>query len=431
MNTADEVFAAVQRMDQWLDSMRGDHGYTGPISHWWESNFTFTGALFDWRYEGIIEGYRELYLRTDREMYLDKAMRAADDVINAQLPDGRFRNSSFQFGPIPGGTPHEAAVDVGLMQLAELLYKKGEVLRSKLFLDAAIKNIDRYWVGILWHGNGFWDQPNDSVLVANKHGTLLEALLLYQRLTGIDAKIYIDQCVRVILSLQVDSGPQAGGTIHAGIGPSRQAVPIYTARAMNGLLRYWTETHERNIQNAILRAFGFLSDSIKPDGVYWGMYPDGTLAVSPSMLAGAGDLLRFFILCRDLALNDAEDEIDRLTGLLLGNQSPCGGIATGVGFSRKGLRLNSSNVPDFRDVLPVVGWVDKAFRALVLCLPPGMSLRSQTLEDSNRDYSVAVTWRRRSYKFLEDENSIRLFRGEKLAYNWVKGRAHPHVCKIY
>ena len=128
------VGAAIARLDAWLETMRGPGGYTGPVSHWWESCWLYTGPMIDWRYEGIICGYVELFRKGGDERWLDRAVRAGEDAVAAQTPDGHFGNSSFQHGAQPGGTPHEAAVDVALLELARVLREHGrsgwERLRS-------------------------------------------------------------------------------------------------------------------------------------------------------------------------------------------------------------------------------------------------------------------------------------------------------------
>lgn len=40
--TTSSLATALASIDAWLDTMRGRHGYTGPVAHWWESNFVYT-----------------------------------------------------------------------------------------------------------------------------------------------------------------------------------------------------------------------------------------------------------------------------------------------------------------------------------------------------------------------------------------------------
>lgn len=413
------------RLDAWLETMRAPTGYGGPISHWWESNLLFTAPLFDWRYEGVIDGYRELFLRTGRHHFLGRALAAAEDLPSQLLPDGRLRNSSFQFGPVRGGTPHEAAIDVALLKLADTLFSlKHE--RAQTFQDLAVANLERYWMGTLWDGQGFRDQPYNPVLVANKHGTLLEALLEYEAQTGIDCGRYIEACVRVITSAQVADGAQRGGTVHRGIGPSRLAIPIYTARAANGLLSYYLRTGDETVRPVIERAATFLVALRSPAGTYWGIYGSGRLCRNPQMIAGAGDVLRLLVRLREQGMAEVEREADALVTTLLVQQQPGGGLPTAQGFTLKGLGRATSE-RDLRDVLPVVGWVDKSFRALALLVEADEVLPNVDLEP----YEVPVRWRGRRFTFRESRGAFEVRDSAgTIRYHWRKGKPAPETYEL-
>lgn len=418
------IARALAGIDAWLEGMRGPAGYTGPIAHWWETNLRFTGPLFDWRYEGIIDGYRMLYVKTGSEIFLERAKRAAEDVLAAQLPDGRFRSSSFQFGPIPGGTPHEAAVDVALLLLARTMREHG-LAGHQRYATAAQDNLERYWLRVLWNGQGFMDQPYNPVLVANKHATLLEALLEYGDATGRDVSEFTAACLRVIRSAFVSYGPQAGGIVHLGIGPSNLAVSIYTARSMNGLLSHYLRRRDSALLPILEGGTAFLKGLLTDEGIAWGMYDSGIMAMNPQVIAGAGDVLRFFLRGAKLALR-TEDASERLTGIMLNAQSPSGGLPTARGFAAKGL-ARPSRVLDLRDALPVVGWVDKAFRALSLLLPQGHPLPAS----APLPYEGSVMWRGKPMTFRESASQFEVIgsRGE-LTYAWRKGSWAPQVCDI-
>lgn len=417
---------AVSNLSAWLQGMRAADGYGGPVMHWWESNFLNTGAGFDWRYEGVIDGYRELYLRSAEPEHLRLAVQAAGDLLPQQLPDGRFRRSSYQFGPVAGGTPHEAALDAALLKLAGTLRRQGGAQAEKLataMTQAATHNILGYWAGQLWDGTGFRDQPYKGVYVANKHATLLEALLEAQQLTGTDYSEYVSACVRVILGSQVWAGAQAGGTVHLGIGPSRLAIPIYTARSMNGLLAWHDLQPDADVRRALEAAARFLLGLIRPDGVAWGVYGSGRLALNPQMIAGAGDVLRFLLRVQERDVFGVSAGVQALTDLLLSAQLPSGGLPTAHGFTAKGLSGPArSGAPDLRDVLPVVGWADKAFRALVLALPVGVQLPAA----GTRPYHVPVSWRGHQGVFQETATHF-VMSGGPYRYRWTKGRPAPDV----
>ena len=194
---AEQITAAVLNLDTWLQSMRSPAGFTGPIAHWWESCLFYCGPMIDWRYEGIITGYSTLFESTGNPQWLQRARQAAEDVVVAQLPSGNYLNSSFQYGPIEGATPHEAAVDVGLLELARLLRQKDDKSWHRYF-EAAERNIVGYLLGPIWNKRGFQEQAWDATLVPNKNATTMEALLLYEELSGRAMLPYVEAALKVI-----------------------------------------------------------------------------------------------------------------------------------------------------------------------------------------------------------------------------------------
>lgn len=417
---ARDLERAIDRVDSWLDTLWSPSGYGGPIAHWWESNLLFTAPLYDWRYEGIIDGYRTLFVKTGKIDYLSKATRAADVAANALLQDGRYDNSSFQFGPVAGGTPHEAAMDSALFGLATAL-ESSDPKRAQRYREAAMKNIECYWVRRLWNGQGFIDQPGVPTLVANKHGTVLEALVGAGLVDG-PWETYVRACVDVILSSQILEGPQAGGTRHRGIGPSGLAVPIYTARAMNGLLSLYECHPSSAIREAVLRSVPFFNRTIGTHGVIWGIYGDGRIARYPEITAGAGDVLRFLWRVETLGWdNSGHESLVKLQRLLLDAQLPSGGFPTGYGFAAKGLDRRPRR-GDIRDILPVAGWVDKVFRALALLLEGDFTARPSFMAEP---YTLQSFWKGQRVTWQESPTSMSITRGTHLLYHWEKGNWAP------
>ena len=91
----------ILRIDAWLDTMRCERGYGGPVAHRWQDCLIYTGPGFDWRYEGIVSGYLRLYQVTGELRWLAKARRAGDDLLSAQLPDGRYPTCLLYTSPSP------------------------------------------------------------------------------------------------------------------------------------------------------------------------------------------------------------------------------------------------------------------------------------------------------------------------------------------
>ncbi|KPK06662.1 MAG: hypothetical protein AMJ56_14270 [Anaerolineae bacterium SG8_19] len=361
----DDIARAVYKLDSWFETMRGTLGYFGPVVHWWESSLLYCGPKFDWRYEGIIMGYLNLFDRTNDSFWLKRAIRAADDIRNAQMSSGKYINSSFQQGPIEGGTPHEAAVDVALLELALRLRQMGDN-RWRDYQQTAWRNLHDFHIEQLWNGYAFKDQPWNQTVVANKNATTLEALLLQQQLGGEDLERYIIPAAQFVMSGQVTdhSQPYHGGVIHLGTGRQRLIIGIYTARCASALVRlYELLPDSRYLESA--KAMGrYLLSLITDQGTHFGHYPNGHTITHPTWISPSGDVLRAFLLLRPYA-DFVDTPIERLVDVQLRYQQPSGGIPTSCGLARKGATsLVDTEFLDFRDVMPVVGWCDKAFRGL-------------------------------------------------------------------
>jgi hypothetical protein len=428
LESSDDVGVAIARLDRWLESMRGDGGYTGPVSHWWASSLLYCGPMIDWRYEGIICGYLTLAERLGGDPWLARAMAAAADAVAAQLPDGRFARSSFQVGPMEGGTPHEAAVDIGLFAAAAAS-RASSPDRAARFVEAAVKNVELYQLGRLWDGSGFRDQPGSATRVANKNATTIDALIGYHMETGADIEPYVAGAVGVIESAFVDGESRdvrAGGTIHLGTGPFRLVVPFYTARCIGALVSVDALAPDPRYRRLGSRMAEFLVRSYERDGFVFGYAGDGRVIANPSWIAAAGEILRALVLADGRWTLGLSAVVDRVLADVLSRQRANGSWATAEGFARRGSARPYRGRADLRDVLPVVGWNDKVLRALALCLR-SVSASFPTVSHHPRTVIEPCTWKGRHCLFREDDASFSLVEtsGGAAIYEWKKGAAFP------
>jgi hypothetical protein len=321
-----------------------------------------------------------------------------------------------------GGTPHEAAADSGLLELAQTLRRLNDTAWLRYF-KAAQYNVYSYLLGKLWNGQGFRDQPWNETLVPNKNATTIEALILYETVSGEDMSAYIPPAIEVILSAQEKDGPRAGGTVHLGSGHHRLAIGIYTARSIGGLLRAYERQPKDQWLEAVSQAIRFIRGLFSSDGPAFGRYPNGELISGPLLIAGAGDLLRAFASCQQYGLA-AETDVRWLMNWLIQSQSPSGGVPTGAGFARRGDSRPYTGLPEFRDLLPVVGWNDKTFRALALIVP---GLESNISNTTIREVQRECTWKGHPCIFHENADSIVLYdaRRKSSIYHWDKGTCYP------
>lgn len=359
-----EIAQTVMGLDAWFDSMRQPGGYGGPVVHWWRDCLDYTGPGLDWRYEGILIGYLNLWNATGEARWLEKAKRAGDDIIAGQLPSGNYRNSSFEQNPNPGGTPHEAACDLALLRLATALRAISSEAWT-IYAQVAERNLDAYYVTCLWDeaAQSFRDNPVVSSFVPNKAATLAEALFALAEVTGDErwATRYALPTLNAVLAHQVQKGALAGAIVQNSFGVRRveKFFPYYIARCLPGLLEGHAFVGEARYVQAARRAAEFVARSRYPDGSFpQVIYPGGRVNRYPQWVAAVGDILRSMALARAVGVD--WDEAPTLCWLLAGRRAD-GSLRTAVGFGRA-TPGGSSNDP--RDDVPVCGWADKAFRYL-------------------------------------------------------------------
>jgi hypothetical protein len=361
------VTAAVAGIDRWLNGSRVETptpGYGGPVVHWWNHSLAYRGAGLDWRYEGIIDGYLTLWRRTGDSLWLHRARRAGNDLVAGQLPEGNFRNSAFELNPATGGTPHEAAADVGLLLLTVAL----GVEDGRQYFEAAHRNLESYLFRRLWdkQSHSLRDGIGADSFVPNKAATFIEAVLLLSEATddpGLVERYAIPTADKIRAMQVVEVGDVLDGAIaqyRFGDRFFAAYFPLYIARCVPALLRMTEVTGNQEYCKAARRAIAFLQRALLPDGGFpHVLYPRGRRNLYPRWIAGAGDAVRAFDLARAAGI-----EADPLLtiGWILRGARADGRIATAEGFGRVVPIISRRD--RFADEIGVAGWIDKAFRAL-------------------------------------------------------------------
>jgi hypothetical protein len=412
---------AVARLDAWLDTMRGPGGYTGPVAHWWQNCLYYTGPGLDWRYEGIIHGYLTLYERTGQAHWLDRAQRAGDDLLSGQLPSGHFAASCFELNPYTAGTPHEAACDLALLALAEVLRTEGRA-GWQAYFGAAERNIRQAQLGRLWDASSgaLRDDAVTPTFVPNKAATLAEAILALARGSG-DGVTLVEEYALPILddirAHQVREGELRGGIWQNTYAGQRveKLFPYYVARCVPGLVGgYEWSQDERYLVSAVEAMEFVLRHRDVDGGLPQVVYADCSANVYPRWVAGAADVLRAITV---LSRHGYQADLEPTLSWLLATQSPSGAFPTAHGFAAQSTGRCTSDLPSFRDLLPVVGWNDKVFRLLTTLLPASTSLpveQSQPYETACDVEGAVGTWAE-----TPAELSLRL--GDDVLYRWEKG----------
>ncbi len=426
-NSVTSIDTAVARLDGWFDTMRSVQGYGGPVAHWWQQSLIYTGPGFDWRYEGIIAGYLNLWERSGEDRWLQKARRAGDDLIAGQLENGHFVASAFEINPASGGTPHEAACAIGLLLLALALRKKG-LEEWQGYASGAELNLKTFYLGELWdeEAQSFRDSPSVPSFVPNKAATAAEAFFLLSELTN--DQLWVERYAlpnlnRIIEHQIVSPGSRLDGAVAQNSFGSRKVekyFPIYNARCVPALIRGYNWTNQAKYLEAALRIMHFITRWLYEDGsLPTVIYANQQLNRYPSWIAPLGDVLRAGM---DIKPYGFSADLTSTLNRLLEGQDASGGIQTARGFaaqSRLGRKYRPEK-PDVRDVLHVAGWCDKAFRFLTSNIS-GVILPAATNQDFEIDCSLAG----KSWKFLETVEKLEIrHRNGKPGYYWRKGEQY-------
>jgi hypothetical protein len=389
------------------------------VAHWWRSSLLYTGPGFDWRCQGLILGDLALWERTSQPGWLDKARRLGEDLLAAQLPGGHFLASAFELNPASGGTPHEAALDLALLRLAEALRSLGDP-GWLAFRCAAVANLRLYYLEKLWDPQAcyFRDHPQVASFVPNKAATACQALFAWSESDGDSrwAELYALPNLERILDFQAAApGPLHGAILQNFFHHRRVPIymPYYTARCVPALVQGYAWFSQERFLQAAWDALGFiLRQQDGFGGLPPALYPGSQVNRWPRWRAGLGDVL---LAAGALRPYGPSPDLSGLLGFLLAGQDETGGIQTAFGF---GAQAGGAphDLPDFRDLLHVAGWCDKAFHALALhANPAGLPAAA------SGPFQADCLFAGRRLLFYEDAERLQATCAGKTVYLWIKG----------
>ncbi len=203
--------------------------------------------------------------------------------------------------------------------------------------------------------------------------------------------------------------------------------PLYIARCVPGLVAGHLHSGQERFLDAAGRAIAFVLHCLCEDGSFpQVIYPGERINRYPQWVAGVADILRVMRLLQPYGL-----DVDLNSSLewLLRGQEPTGGFRTARGFASQASQRQPGTVPEFRDILPVCGWNDKAWRYL-----------TEVVDSGGKPFSVDLDWqpdsvvececvlRDQRCLYREDQTAIELRREGVLLYRWRKGAAWAEVC---
>lgn len=396
-----KVSSFISKNTSWIESMHQKDGYYGPVIHYWRKNLDYIGPGYDWRYEGIITGYLNLYEKFKEKNFFEEALKCGYELINAQLKNGFFRHSKFEANPSfrGGDGVHESGADNGLLMLSKTL-KSEKDPRWSLFYLSAKKNIHNLLIKNLWDDKvgAFYQYPLRKRFVFNKISTMIESLLLLQEF--VKENKYLKYCIKSGDYLVKNQNKDGSLPQEKEDGESYRIISYYNARSIPSLLKLYEITNDEKYLSSALKLGSFVKKMRRQKGGYkWGFELKKNKRVRrdyPVFVAGSADIIRSLNYLRSYGFkfNTAKD-----LNWIMKNSLPSGGVKSLI--YEKDSCLN---------IIPSVGWNDKVLRLFSEVID-----KNEEVPSFKKIKPCKIKCRDGFY--FEDENKIEIIKkGERITF---------------
>ncbi|MEI6217758.1 MAG: hypothetical protein WCP86_02565, partial [bacterium] len=418
---AESAAIALGRLEAWLDTMRGDGGYYGPVVGLRGTAMSWCGPGHDWRWEGLLDGWITLHSLTRNPVYLDRIEHALSDLHKAQLANGTFRNSYFENNPFEGGMPYEPATMAAVLRAGRCLDEQGRgvpdgtaVMIERFVEQRLIKEL---WNKVLRTFNN-WMQSDFEIYSPPAVASILEMLCDYAELTDTASRWtpYIAGAAESLLKSQVANGPLRGA-LPVSNREGASASPFLSARCLTALARIHQFTGDARFAAAGDMLADFVRTSLLPEGgIPFMVYANRPTRTTPLFVGAAAGTLMALDRVKLLDPSVASTQLK----WILGRQTASGAFDTAVGFGSGSLHPRR---PDWRDVLPVCGWSDKVYAFLArLAMGPVQPGKSDSVHRS-------VLVQGHLAEFAEDSATMSVRSGKTNWFVWTKRTVWPNECR--
>ena len=413
---------ALGRLEAWLETLRGNGGYYGPVVGLRGSAMGWCGPGHDWRWEGLLDGWVARHRRTGNAVYLDRVTQALHDLRENQLLNGTFRNSYFESNPFEGGMPYEPAMLAAVLRAGRYLREQ-----NRPWPDGTAAMLERFveqrLVKELWNKSlrtfNHWLQSDFEVYSPPAVAAIVEVLCDYGEVTGTVERWtpYIAGAAESLLQSQVSRGPLAGA-LPVSNREGAAASPYLAARCLPALERLHRRTGEVRFKDAAVALTHFVCRSFLAEGgIPFMVYANRPARVTPLFTGAAAGTLT--AMARAYQVEGAL--VSEQLRWVLARQTASGAFATAVGFGSGSL---TPRRPDWRDVLPVCGWADKIYALLAELAP------AEPVAGTTAPVCCPVLVKGRSAEFAEDADTMSLKSGGEAWFVWRKRTVWPEVCRL-
>lgn len=425
MNSAPKPIAdaatAVAALEAWFDTVTTGEGVTGPAIGFRANCLGWCGPGHDWRLEGLLEGHSLRYQATGSPVHLDHLENTVRQIMAAQLGDGSFRNSYFEWNPFEGGMPHEPAILAAALRARKILAASGRDVPE--LAGTVARALDGRHLRLLWnktlHTVRDWEISDYQFGPSISAAAVLDLILEWTAWQG-GWETYRERAENLaswIRGLQEPAGPMAGG-IHTSNRKGGGISPFYSSRCLAPLALYARLYGCRETNSCVEKITSFLLRQQLPGGGFtrllWNWRPASS---HPVHLGTSAAILN--ALQAQGALPEAG--LARHESWLLSHATPSGAFRNALGY---GKFRPGNGTPDWRDWMPSPGWQDKIY--LFFCHRAAGSRSAFT----PRPWSTPATVRHRTGTYQESADTIEIHRGRETVYLWKKKAATPLVCRL-
>ncbi len=420
--TSASLAEAGGRLDLWFAGMRGPEGYYGPVVGPRGAAMAYCGPGFDWRYEGLLEGWMSRHRAAPEAAWLDRIEGALAEIGRAQLANGAFRCSYFDSNPFEGGMPYEPILVAALLRARAFLKENGrtpdpaldrlaeQFVEGRLFLEL--------WNKALRTFNNWLQSEYDSCSPAGV-AAIVEVLIAYGEATGSRERMepYIRGAAESLLAAQVKGGALAGA-MPVSSRPGAPANALLAARCLPALALLTRCLNDDRFKQAGEAVEGFLRSQALSEGGFAAMaYDNRPAAQAPVFVGAAAGVLTS--LAR--SGRSPDETWAPHVEFILRRQTATGAFDNAAGF---GGRAGEAE-PDWRDVVPACGWADKIYQLVALLHPKAAG--PAVVGEVRR----AVRVRGRRAFFEESSRSMRLVEQTgRVWFDWEKGTKWPRTCLL-
>ena len=404
------ISEALSKQISWLQTWKAKNGaYNGYVVHRHNLKRMFKIHDTPWSQGPIINGYLNLYQKTEDNKWLQEAIQAADLQCKRLHKTGKYIYAGFEDDRF-SSLVHNSLANCALLDLAKVLIDEGAEDKARKYSKTVKENIDRYIIGVLWDeefgafkfSEMDYYTPDVIRFVVNMNSVTVESLIKLSNLTG--EKKYQDYVVRVgewMLTEQIKSSDLEDGGINYSQVQPRIMISIYTALAMRGINGLYYLTKDQRYVEMMRNAANHLINLIDPETrLFYHAILEGKLFKYPQFIAGTGIILK--------ALDDAE----KLTGekfvyqdtlnTILKGQLDNGGFSNFIRYNTpENYRLNGNKEEVWEDKVPVVGWNAHVFEFLTRMVQKDFSYKPAKFK-----INCLVT---KNYFYIESKRFVFIF----------------------